>query len=218
MSRRRKISTSSDQTKLLEDFYDQLDDDTFLGNSFEDEDNLLVAAIAPELSSDDDDDGDDDDDVIDELKLDGADNVVEEPHVPSLPRKQGFGNENFDSIPAQEHAIFRYQIVFETVLEWETTREENVHQSGRLPARNVLSKKAGPTRQASSFETPLDGFNCFMPDNLLLFILENTNKKVQVFRDRFANNADHFYKNKHCKLLDMAELKYFSDCCICELR
>ena len=104
MSRRRKISTSSDQIKLLEDFYDQLDDHTFLGNSSEDEDNLLVAAIAPELSSDDDDD--DDDDVIDELKLDGADNVVEEPHVPSLARKQGFGNENFDSIPAQEHAIF----------------------------------------------------------------------------------------------------------------
>ena len=48
--------TSSDQEKLLEDFYDQLDNDTFLGNSFEDEDNLPVVPIAPELSSDDDDD------------------------------------------------------------------------------------------------------------------------------------------------------------------
>ena len=50
------IMTSSDQEKLLEDFYDQLDNDTFLGNSFEDEDNLPVVSIAPELSSDDDDD------------------------------------------------------------------------------------------------------------------------------------------------------------------
>ena len=39
--------TSSDQEKFLEDLYDQLDDDTFLGNSFEDEDNLFVLAIAP---------------------------------------------------------------------------------------------------------------------------------------------------------------------------
>ena len=98
MSKRRKIMTSSDQEKLL-DFYDQLDDDIFLGNSFEDEDNLPVVAIAPELSSDDGD-------VIDELELDDADNVVEEPHVPSLTRKQGFSNldevanyENFDPIP-----------------------------------------------------------------------------------------------------------------------
>ena len=53
MSKRRKIIISSDQEKLLEDFYDQLDD-TFLGNSFEDEDNLPVVVIAPELSSDDD--------------------------------------------------------------------------------------------------------------------------------------------------------------------
>ena len=68
--------TSSDQEKPFEDFYDQLDDGTFLGNSFEDEDDLAVVAIAPKLSSDDDDD---DDDVIDELELDNADNVVEEP-------------------------------------------------------------------------------------------------------------------------------------------
>ena len=61
-----------------------MDDDTFLDNSFEDQDNLPVVAIAPELSSDGDDD-----DVIDELELDGADNIVEEPHVPSLPQKQG---------------------------------------------------------------------------------------------------------------------------------
>ena len=74
-------------------------DDTFLSNSFEDEDNLPVVAIAPELPSDDDD-------IIDELELDDADNVVKEPQVPSLPRKQGFANlyevanyESFDPIP-----------------------------------------------------------------------------------------------------------------------
>ena len=124
--------------------------------------------------------------------------------VPSLPRKQGFANldevknyKNVDLIPLQEHATFWYS----NKTKWEKTREENVHQSGRLPAPNVLSK--------SSFETPLDGFSYFMPDTLLLFILENTNKKVQNFHDCFANNEDYFYKNKHCKLLDMVELKAF---------
>ena len=48
-----------------------------------------------------------------------------------------------------------------------------------------------------------------MPDSLLLFILEKANKKVQNFCDRFADNADYSYKNKHCKLLDMVELKVF---------
>ena len=49
-----------------------------------------------------------DDNIIDELELDDADNVVEEPHVSSLPRKQEFANlnevtnyENFDPIPPQ---------------------------------------------------------------------------------------------------------------------
>ena len=51
MSKRRKIITYSDQEKLFEVCYDQLADDTFLGNSFEDEDNLTAVAIAPELSS-----------------------------------------------------------------------------------------------------------------------------------------------------------------------
>ena len=147
MSKRRKIIISSEYEKLLEDFYNQLDDDTFLDNSFEDEDNLPVVVIAPELSPDDDDD--DDDDVIDELELDDADKVVEEPHIPSLPWEQGFANldevtnyKNFDPIPPQEHATFWYSNKNKLyVVEWETTQEENVHQSGRLPAFHILSKR-----------------------------------------------------------------------------
>ena len=147
MSKRRKIIISSEYEKLLEDFYNQLDDDTFLDNSFEDEDNLPVVVIAPELSPDDDDD--DDDDVIDELELDDADKVVEEPHIPSFPWEQGFANldevtnyKNFDPIPPQEHATFWYSNKNKLyVVEWETTQEENVHQSGRLPAFHILSKR-----------------------------------------------------------------------------
>ena len=48
-----------------------------------------------------------------------------------------------------------------------------------------------------------------MPDSFLLFILENTNKKVQKFHNRFADNVDYFYRNKHCELLDMVDLKAF---------
>ena len=81
--------TSSDQEKIIGDFYDQLHDETFLGNLFEDEDNLPVVVIAPELSSSSDDD---DDDVMDVLELDDTDNVVEEPHDPSLQRKQRLAN------------------------------------------------------------------------------------------------------------------------------
>ena len=209
--------TSSGQEKLLEDFYDQLDHDFFISKPFDDEDNLPAVAIAPELSFDDD--------VIDELELYDADNVVEEPHVPSLPRNQGFSNldevtnyKKSDPIPPQEHAAFWYSNKNKSyVVEWETTREEDVHQSGRLPACNVLLKRAGPPWQTSSFETPLDGFSYFMPDSLLLIILENTNKKVQNLRDRFADTADYFYKNKHWKMLTWSNSKHFLDCCICEL-
>ena len=142
-----------------------MDDGTFLGNSFEDEDNLPVVAIAPELSSDVDD-------VIDELELDDADNVIEESHVPSLPRKQWFANldevtnyKHFDPISPQEHATFWYSKKNNSyVEEWETTWEKSFPQSGRLPACNVLSKRTGPTRQTCSLETPLDGFIYFMPE------------------------------------------------------
>ena len=84
-----------------------------------------------------------------------------------------------------------------------------MHQSGRIPAPIVLSKRAATIRQTSFFETPLDGFSYFMPDSLLLFILENTNENVQNFHNGLADDADYFYKNKHCKLFDMVELKAF---------
>ena len=144
----------SDKGKLLENFHDQLNNDTFLSNSFEDEDNHSVIAIAPKLSSSSsDDDDDDDDDVIDEFELDDADNAVGEPHVPSLPRKQGFANldevtnyENFNPILPDEYANFWYSSKNKSyVVEWEMTREENLRQSGRPPAHNVLPKRAGPT-------------------------------------------------------------------------
>ena len=77
------------------------------------------------------------------------------------------------------------------------TQEENIHQSGSFPAHKVLSKTTGPTRETSLFETPPDVFSYFIPDSLLLFILGNTNKKVHNFCDRFADNADYFYENKH---------------------
>ena len=60
-----------------------------LHNSFEDEDNLSVVAIAPQSSSSLDDA---DDDVIDQLELYVSDNVFKEPHVSILPLKQGFAN------------------------------------------------------------------------------------------------------------------------------
>ena len=63
--------TSSNQKKFSEDFYDQLDDDTFLGKSFEDEDNFPAVVIVHEFSS-----SDDDHDVIDELELDNDENIV----------------------------------------------------------------------------------------------------------------------------------------------
>ena len=164
-----------------------------LHNSFEDEDNLSVVAIAPQSSSSLDDV---DDDVIDELELDVSDNVVKEPHVSIIPMKQGFANldevtncEYFDSISNQEHAKLWYSNNNKSyVVEWEMTREKNVRQSGKFPAHNALSTRALPTRQTSSFETPLDGFSYFMPDSLLVFIFEYTNKKVQNFRNRFADN------------------------------
>ena len=71
-----------------------MDDDTFLGNSFEDEDNQGLA------------------------NLDEVTNY-----------------ENFDQIPPQEHATFWYSNKNKSnVVEWETTQEDNVHQSGRPPA------------------------------------------------------------------------------------
>ena len=129
-----------------------MNDGTFLSNSFEDEDNNSVIAIAPKLSSSSSS-SDDDDDVIDEFELDDADNAVGEPHVPSLPRKQGFANldevtnyENFNPILPDEHANFWYSSKNKSyVVEWEMTREENLRQSGRPPAHNVLPKRAGPT-------------------------------------------------------------------------
>lgn len=59
------------------------------------------------------------------------------------------------------------------VIDWETVREENHSSLGRHPVHHIVAKKHDTTPYTAHFMSALESFNYFVPDNLLLTILEN---------------------------------------------
>ena len=98
------------QEKLLGDFCNYLEDDTFLGNEFLSDSEDEVSDC--ELISSEDGSNDDNTEEIGDLENDSD---VREIHAPEVPWKQKFVNideitalDNFDSLPPQEQNFFLY--------------------------------------------------------------------------------------------------------------
>lgn len=162
--RKRTPVTTSQQEQFLQDFNDHLDNESFLGHSFEDEDDSYVDFV---ISSDES--GVNDDSVeVDTPAMDLDDNSAEEniaetaeALTDNTQRKQKFSNiddvlnlDNYNLLRPQKHAKYHYSDKKGTfVIDWETTRVENPRHSGRLPTCNIIRKKPGPKRTTSSFKS-----------------------------------------------------------------
>lgn len=208
--RKRSHLTINEQEKLLEDFYTQLDDDGFLGHTFEDENDDFELDSRESDSSE----SEPDDPVMD---LDDNDNSATDVAVDNTPRKQKFSNmdevlnlDNYTPLPQQEHARYRYSDKKGSfVVDWETTKTDNPRHSGRLPARSIITKKPGPTRHTSGVSNPLEAFSYFIPDDLLQSVVLNTNNTIRLFRDKFHKVIESSDKYTHCNFIDLIELKAF---------
>ena len=113
-----------DQEKLLEEFYNHSEDDTFLRNEFLSDNYDEVELMSSNNGSNDDN--------TEEIRHLENDSDVRETHAPEVPRKQKFlnideitGLDNFDSLPPQEQNVFHYSDVKITfVMNWHTDKKK----------------------------------------------------------------------------------------------
>ena len=169
--KKKKLYTSlAEQQQLLEDFYDNLDNETFLGHEFggegEDESNISCSSSDTDVGVFDKD-------------TDCTSQPVDEEVL--VPRKQKFKSlddvldlNNCDILPPQEPITFYYSDAKgQFVMDWTTTKQGT--SVGRAPNQNVIKHKPGPRRQAKEVTDSLEAFSLFITDKMLTTIVEYTN-------------------------------------------
>ena len=161
-----KFINKTDQERLLQKFYDNLDNEEsdYLGNVFENEDD--VDFVGENISGSDSDP----DDEIDIELDDNTPSVAAVIDEPTPAHKQIFSDlervlnlDYYESLPVQEYSKFEYSNSSKSFqVEWETVRKNNQHNSGRLPKRNILSNKPGPRNVALSVADLIESFSLFI--------------------------------------------------------
>ena len=204
-----KFVNKSDQERLLQKFYDNLENEEsdYLGNVFENEDDVDFAA---ENISGSDSDPDDETDI--ELD-DNTPSVAAGIDDPTPARKQIFSDlervlnlDYYESLPVQEYSKFEYSNSSKSFqVKWETVRKNNQHNSGRLPKRNILSNKPGPRNVALSVADPIESFSLFIANSLIDSILKFTNNRISIFHKQFPEPA----KVPANRLINLDELKAY---------
>ena len=188
-----KFVNKSDPERLLQKFCDNLDNEEsdYLGNVLEDEDDVDFAG--ENISGSDSDP----DDEIDMELDDNTPSVAAAIDNATPARKQIFSNlekvlnlDNYDPLSVQEYSKFEYSNSSKSFqVEWETVRENNQHNSGRLPKRNILQNKPGPRNTACSVGAPIESLSLSIPDFLIDSILKFANNRISTFHKQFPQLA-----------------------------
>ena len=177
----------------------------YLGNVFENEDDVDFAG--ENISGSDSDP----DDEIDMELDDNTPSVATAIDDATPARKQIFSDlekvlnlDNYDPLSVQEYSKFENSNSSKSFqVEWETVRENNQRNSGRPPKRNILHNKPGPRNAARSVADPIESFSLFIPDSLIDSILKFTNNRISTFHKQFLELAQVVAN----RLIDLDELK-----------
>ena len=166
--KKQKLHTSlAEQQQLLDDFYNDLDDEAFLGHEFGgeglDESNISCS------SSDTDVD-------ISDKDTDCTLQPVDEKDLLSMKQKcKNLDNvldlNNYDILPPQEPITFHYSDAKGQFV-MDSTTIKQVTSVGRAPNQAVIKHKPGPRRQAKQVTDSLEAFTLFIKDNTLTTIVE----------------------------------------------
>ena len=197
--------------KLLEEFYENLENETFLGNAFTGEKEDLGE---PDSSLDEDNDEESiaNEEEI-ETNLQEADfetpetiDVDKEEVQKNLPRKQKFKNldevvneKNYDELSQQK----KFQATVETKdkkFRIKYTTNKPVNQLNKTPSQNILKHALGP--RLNSFR----GIFLFINHEMLNTIVENTNTVIATFlvgKQDMINDSDRYSSYKKVDLTDI---------------
>ena len=196
--------------KLLEEFYENLENETFLGNAFTGEKEDLGE---PDSSLDEDNDEEsiaNEEEIETNLQADFETpetmDVDKEEVQKNPPRKQKFKNldevvneKNYDELPQQK----KFQTTVETKdkkFRIKYTTNKPVNQLNKTPSQNILKHALGP--RLNSFR----GIFLFINHEMLNTIVENTNTVIETFlvgKQDMINDSDRYSSYKKVDLTDI---------------
>ena len=196
--------------KLLEEFYENLENETFLGNAFTGEKEDLGE---PDSSLDEDNDEEsiaNEEEIETNLQADFETpetmDVDKEEVQKNPPRKQKFKNldevvneKNYDELPQQK----KFQTTVETKdkkFRIKYTTNKPVNQLNETPSQNILKHALGP--RLNSFR----GIFLFINHEMLNTIVENTNTVIETFlvgKQDMINDSDRYSSYKKVDLTDI---------------
>ena len=196
--------------KLLEEFYENLENETFLGNAFTGEKEDLGE---PDSSLDEDNDEEsiaNEEEIETNLQADFETpetmDVDKEEVQKNPPRKQKFKNldevvneKNYDELPQQK----KFQTTVETKdkkFRIKYTTNKPVNQLNKTPSQNILKHALGP--RLNSFR----GIFLFINHEMLNTIAENTNTVIETFlvgKQDMINDSDRYSSYKKVDLTDI---------------
>ena len=199
--------------KLLEEFYENLENETFLGNAFTGEKEDLGE---PDSSLDEDNDEEsiaNEEEIETNLQADFETpetmDVDKEEVQKNPPRKQKFKNldevvneKNYDELPQQK----LFQKTMETKdkkFRIKYTTNKPVNQLNKTPSQNILKHALGP--RLNSFK----GIFLFINHEMLNTIVENTNTVIETFlvgKQDMINDSD---RSSSYKKVDLTDIKAF---------
>ena len=166
--KKQKLHTSlAEQQQLLEDFYNDLDDEAFLGHEFggEGEDESNISCSSSDIDVD-----------ISDKDTDCTLQPVDEKDLLSMKQKcKNLDNvldlNNYDILPPQEPITFHYSDAKGQFV-MDSTTIKQVTSVGRAPNQNVIKHKPGPRRQAKQVTDSFEAFTLFIKDNTLTTTVE----------------------------------------------
>ena len=114
------------------------------------------------------------------------------------------GDEDEESCEMQPDSNHKTHVFGKNRYRWSTTE---VRPSSKTRKSNIITRAQGLTEKAKMLGDVADPFsvwNMVFSDNILMHILQCTNKKLSYMREKYHDNSRH-----HLKEMDMTELKGF---------
>ena len=216
MAKRRKL-TAGEQTKLLDDLYEEIyhEDLPFHGEGihFEAENDSETDDVAEE----DENVAAGEETVDVNLDTDIPDDERDSDSEDPLPRKRKYksqkdllNDEMYEKLPDQPVKTFVWSNKSGDRREWTTNKPsaENIpRNAGRRSAKDI-SLAGGPTRFAKlNSKTILETWSSMITDDILMKVVDFTNKRMQVFLTSIKDTLDKTDKKTHYKLTSLLELK-----------
>ena len=206
--------------ELIQNFLDDLDDESFLGHEFVGDDGNIPPDDSD--SSDDDldpvetvhgdavlEDVEETDMIIEEGNKD--ENVTADAEAEPLPRKQIFSMLNavldesrYDPLPPQNEARYTYSDAKKTiVMDWSTVKDNLLQCRQR---GNILRNRPGPRGAARDTTTPLEAFQIFITDEMLDKIVRYTNASIEPFLEGNREILENANKYPFYKTVDVVDI------------